>query len=314
MTREAGRKTVRTVFDTRPDTGYDDDIFRRYHFPDVYLAKARKGVGDWVVYREPRRGGGREGYVAVARVARIEPDPKKPRSSYAHMTDFLPFDTIVPLHSGTEYYEAALNAVENPSLIGAWLRGKSIRNISAAEFAAIARAGLAQTLGAARAQGSERGDSRMDPSMVAFIRAPQEEQERRISQMLVNRPLRDAAFRTSVVDAYDEQCAVTGLRIINGGGRAEVQAAHIWPVADGGPGIVQNGIALSATCHWLFDRHLISLSDNYGLLVSHNRVPGELRNLFEKQVDRIHLPTDERLWPRPEFVIRHRERFAGHGP
>ena len=27
--------------------------------------------------------------------------------------------------------------------------------------------------------------------------------------MLVNRPLRDAAFRTSVVDAYDEQCAVT---------------------------------------------------------------------------------------------------------
>ena len=216
----------------------------------------------------------------------IEPDPKKPRSSYAHMTDFLPFDTVVPLHSGTEYYEAALNAVANPSLIGAWPRGKSIRNISDAEFAAIARAGLAQTLDAARAQGSEQGDPRMDPSMDALIRAPQEEQERRISQMLVNRPLRDAAFRTSVVKAYDERCAVTRLRIVNGGGRAEVQAAHIWPVADGGPDIVQNGIALSATCHWLFDRHLISLTDDYVLLVSHNRVPSELRNLFEKQVDR----------------------------
>ena len=59
-----------------------------------------------------------------------------------HLTDFLPFDTVVPLRSGTEYYEAALNAVENPSRIGAALRGKSMRTFSAAEFASIARAGL----------------------------------------------------------------------------------------------------------------------------------------------------------------------------
>ena len=150
-----------------------------------------------------------------------------------HLTDFLPFDTVVPLRSGTEYYEAALNAVENPSRIGAALRGKSMRTFSAAEFASIARAGLAETLDAARAHGSEYSDSRMDPSMEALIRAPRDEQERRIMQMLSNRPLRDAAFRTSVVNAYDEQCTVTRLRIINGGGRAEVQAAHIWPVADG---------------------------------------------------------------------------------
>ncbi len=67
----------------------------------------------------------------------------------------------------------------------------------------------------------------------------------------------------AVVSAYDERCAVSRLRIINGGGRAEVEAAHIWPFADGGPDVVRNGLALSATCHWLFDRHLISLSDDY---------------------------------------------------
>ena len=129
--------------------------------------------------------------------------------------------------------------------------------------------------------------------------------------MLVNRSLRDAAFRTSVVEAYKETCAVTGLRIVNGGGSVEVQAAHIWSVADGGADIVQNGIALSATCHWLFDRHLISLGDDYGLLVSHNRVPSELRSLFENQIDRIHLPSDKRLWPRLDFIALHREKFAG---
>ena len=112
-----------------------------------------------------------------------------------------------------------------------------------------------------------------------------------------------------MVSAYGETCAVTGLRIVNGGGKVEVQAAHIWSVKDGGPDIVQNGLALSATSHWLFDRHLISLTDDYGLLVSHNRIPGELRGLFAKQLDRINLPSDERRWPRRDFIALHREKF-----
>ena len=43
--------------DARCDTAYDDDIARRCHFPNAYLGEARKSVGDWIVYREPRRGG-----------------------------------------------------------------------------------------------------------------------------------------------------------------------------------------------------------------------------------------------------------------
>jgi hypothetical protein len=37
------------------------------------------------------------------------------------------------------------------------------------------------------------------------------------------------------------------LQIINGGGRTEVQAAHIRPVAAGGSDSVRNGLALSGT-------------------------------------------------------------------
>ena len=127
--------------------------------------------------------------------------------------------------------------------------------------------------------------------------------------LLVNRPLRDWAFRRSVVTAYKETCAVTGLRMVNGGGKAEVQAAHIRAVEHDGPDLVQNGIALSATCHWLFDRHLISLTNDYGLLVAHNRVPGEFQNLFSRQLERIHLPDHEHLWPHPAYIEWHRERF-----
>jgi putative restriction endonuclease len=98
--------------------------------------------------------------------------------------------------------------------------------------------------------------------------------------------------------------------MVNGGGKAEVQAAHIWSVASGGPDVVQNGLALLATVHWLFDRHLISLTDDYRLLVSHNKVPNELQNLFAKQMDRILLPKDRKQWPHPAYIARHREVFG----
>lgn len=302
---------MKAVFDTRSDTAYDDDIVRRYHFPNTYLREARKSLGDWVVYREPRRGGGRQGYVAVARVMSIEADPSREGHSYAHVEGFLPFDVVVPLRGDEAYYEVRLNAVETRLRIGSALQGKSIRTISDSEFAAIVCAGLVETLNPANSHGFAHADDEDDSSVPPAGDVPLERQERRIVQMLTNRPFRNRAFRGSVMKAYEDRCAVTRIRIVNGGGRVEAQAAHIWPVDDGGPDIVQNGIALSATCHWLFDRHLISLTDDYGLLVSHNRVPGELRTLFATQVERIHLPRDERLWPRREYVARHRERFAG---
>ena len=150
-----------------------------------------------------------------------------------------------------------------------------------------------------------------DPETLALLNASEEEQERRVVQILMNRKIRDASFRRQVCQAYDNTCAITGLRMVNGGGKAEAQAAHIWSVAAGGPDVVQNGLALSATVHWLFDRHLISLADDYGLLVSHNRVPGELRSLFDRQLQRIRLPKNQALWPRPQYIQRHRAAFFG---
>lgn len=302
---------MKAIFDTRPGTDYDDDISRRYHFPDRYLAQAKSAVGDWIAYREPRRAGGRSGYVAVARLAAVSRDPRLPQHSYAHLEDYLPFDAVVPLRRPEGgHYEMALDAVRSPSLIGSSLQGRSIRTISDQEFGAIARAGLRETLSPQEAVRLGLGADMADPETAELLRLPKEKQERRIVSMLVNRRIRDAAFRRAVCDAYDNTCAVTGLRIVNGGGRSETQAAHIWPVAAGGLDVVQNGIALSSTIHWLFDRHLISLTPELGLLISHNKVPAELRSLFPRQEERIRLPSDRRLWPHPDYVRRHQEAFG----
>lgn len=298
---------MKGVFDTRPGSGYDDEIPTRYR----YLEEAKKTVGDWIVYRSPRRGGGRVGYFATARVMAIDADSANSTHSYARMADYLEFDEVVPLRSNTGFYERQLDLVDRPSLIGRTLQGRSVRTISELEFGDIVRSGLQETLDPSNAVRLELDAAHLDPETLALVRAPEEEQERRVVQILMNRKVRDASFRRHVCDAYENTCAITGLQMVNGGGKAEVQAAHIWSVATGGPDVVRNGLALSATVHWLFDRHLISLTDDYGLLVSHNKVPGDLQGLFRNQLQRIRLPRDQTQWPYLDYVRRHRAAYVG---
>jgi putative restriction endonuclease len=301
---------MKGVFDTKAGSGYDDDLPRRYHFPRQYRAMADALIGSWIVYREPQRNRGRRAYIAAARVLRVDDDPGKPGHAYAYVNDYLAFDRLVPLVVGGRYAEAPLRAIAKPEEVGRYLQGRSIRQLAEEDFARIVRSGLQITLDPANALKLELDDEHVDSETLSILEAPMSEQERRIGQILVNRKIRDASFRSQVCGAYDNRCAVTGLRMINGGGKPEAQAAHIWAVSQGGPDVVQNGIALSGTVHWLFDRHLISLTDDYRLLVSHNQVPADLRSLFANQMNRIHLPADQRQWPHPVYVAKHRDRFA----
>ena len=299
---------MKGIFDTKANSGYDDEITWRYHFPRQYRAIAEGIVGDWIIYREPRRNGGRQAYVAVAKVSHIEEDPDQPGYAYAIVEDYLPFDHPVPFSSNGAYAETVLAGID-PTRVGAYLQGKSIRTIPASDFAAIVQAGLGETLAPENAVRLELDRQHLDPETAALVSAPPAEQARRIEQVILNRKIRDAAFRSRICEAYGKRCAFTGLLIFDGNGNAEVQAAHIWAVASGGPDVTQNGLALSATIHWTFDRHLVSLTDDYRLLISHNRIPRELHALFAAQVNRILLPADRALWPHPDYIARHRELF-----
>jgi putative restriction endonuclease len=300
---------MKGVFEISGVSRYDDLIAERYHFPRTYLRAAEACVGDWIVYRETGSGGGRKAYVAAGLVHSIDPDPVSDTLFYARIIDFIEFDRPVPYRDENgRFAERMLRDLDRPAIAGRALRGRSVRGIDDADFAAIVNRGLVETLAPEHAVRLELDARHIDEPTAALLASPPD--EHRVAQLLVNRKVRSAAFRGHVLDAYDNRCAATGLRMINGGGKAEAQAAHIWSVADGGPDIVQNGIALSATAHWLFDRHLISLDDECRLLVSHNKVPSEFLRLFPQPGGRVHLPDDPRLHPRPEYVARHRARFA----
>ena len=127
-----------------------------------------------------------------------------------------------------------------------------------------------------------------------------------IEQTIARIP-RDRAFRKHVLDAYDSRCALTGLKLINGGGRAEVEAAHIKPVANRGPDTVRNGIALSGTVHWMFDRGLVGLSNDLDILVSRQaNDPDQIWDLVNDSRKAIE-PANPALRPHPKFLEWHRD-------
>ena len=178
----------------------------------------------------------------------------------------------------------------------------AVRRLPDAEFAAIVRLGLPVDLERQEAVRYDRVTGDMDPA------APF---ERPVLERLVSRPYRDVAFRRKVREAYDYRCAMSGLRLRNGGGRPEVNAAHVRPVERQGSDSVRNGLALSGTLHWMFDRGLLSVADDGSILVSRNKVPKEVSDRLIVPNGRLALPRQARDWPHPENLRWHRENVFG---
>jgi putative restriction endonuclease len=101
---------------------------------------------------------------------------------------------------------------------------------------------------------------------------------------------------------------MSGLRIVNGGGRAEVQAAHIRPVSEDGPDSLRNGVALTGTVHWMFDRGLVSIDDDYTILIAKDRLPDTALRLLNEN-HRLLLPAREDLRPHKHFLSYHRNNI-----
>jgi putative restriction endonuclease len=299
---------VKAVFTTKIDPAYDDLPEQRYHFPRTYLRQAEATVGDWIAYYEPRRPGaagtgGRQAYFAAARVLRVRPDPALADHFYADVGDYLEFDRPVPFREGERYFESALQRDDGGTSKGAF--GRAVRSVPEAEFDTILAAGFAPVIGleAAREALGAQLPAGFEDEPATF--------ERPLVERLSVRPFRDAAFVVAVKRAYGDTCAFTGLKIVNGGGRAEAQAAHIRPVANAGPDSVRNGLALSATAHWMFDRGLVSVDDDRTLLVARDRVPEAARRLFLPD-GRILAPHRPDWCPHPQFLRYHRENvFKG---
>lgn len=297
--------TTKGVFVTGPYSEYGDDPPHFYRFGPQWLNAAHRVVDNWIVYQEPRRAGGR-GYFAVGKVQKIVPDPDNEGMFLALIEPgtFLEFGRDVPFQLDGRAVERGL--LDANGRLNNGRAVQSIRPVSNADFNRIVELGLMD----AEPEMPRVGQFETVPSMVA--EAGQEAFEGPVDRatILVNRKFRDARFRRAVLHVYEGRCAITGMRLVNGGGRLETEAAHIMGVGNGGPDAVNNGIALSGTVHWMFDRGLIGMSDAGDILLSTkiNDREGIEKMIYADR--RARWPLAPALRPHPRYLAWHRKQFG----
>ncbi len=263
----------------------------------MYRSRIEQTVGDWIIYYEPRSDGGRKVYFAMARVLRVEPDLKRSGHYYARISDYIEFPAPVAFRTEGSYLESSLQ-LPNGSINSATNR-TAVRILPRNEFEHICRLGMAPAL----------EDTNIKPEEA--VAETQSEYSGPRPSVLTARPLRDAAFARIVRNAYDRTCAMTGLHLVNGGGRCEIEAAHIRPVEDDGPDSPRNGLALCRTVHWLFDRGFLSVEDNGSILQAAKLVPDPVKRLLNPEGS-IRLPSIRNAAPHSVFLRWHREnKFKG---
>lgn len=203
---------------------YDDEPDVQYDFPKAYLGAVSAAVGDWVVYYEPVKAGDK-GYFAVAKIAEVIPKPGAEGRYLALIApgSFLQFDRDVPRLEGGRPLEAALAGADGlPAKGGAVQLAE--RRLPEREFERIVGLGLPADLEEVEATRYDL-KKEMDAQVEPFVRP--------VLERLTRRPFRDVAFRRRVREAYDYRCAVSGLRLRNGG-RAARSAGGAYPARGAG--------------------------------------------------------------------------------
>jgi putative restriction endonuclease len=100
---------------------------------------------------------------------------------------------------------------------------------------------------------------RVAEKQVAFTWEPEEEEQKKV---------RDQGFRKIIVTLYEHRCSLCGLRMITPEGYTAVDAAHIMPWSESHDDRPTNGMALCKLCHWSFDKGLMSVGEDYEVMIS----------------------------------------------
>ena len=106
-------------------------------------------------------------------------------------------------------------------------------------------------------------------------------------------------FRSSLIDAYAGQCAITGCSIVE-----ILEAAHVRGYLGEYTNRVDNGLLLRADLHTLFDLHRIWVDDTFVVRVAES-LRGTEYEVYDGQ--KLLLPRRSANHPKPEHLAHHRQ-------
>lgn len=119
--------------------------------------------------------------------------------------------------------------------------------------------------------------------------------------------LRNHLFKRQVVLNYQDTCAISKLKIASISEISLIDACHIIPFSISYDDTISNGFPLSPTLHRAFDRGLISIDENYKVIVSKSFIEQEKSVYSIKQFEgkKILLPNNKNLYPNIEHFVWH---------
>lgn len=106
-------------------------------------------------------------------------------------------------------------------------------------------------------------------------------------------------FRSSLIEAYAGQCAITGCSIVE-----ILEAAHVRGYLGEYTNRVDNGLLLRADLHTLFDLHRIWVDDGFVVRVAES-LRGTEYEIYDGQ--KLRLPKRSTHHPKPEHLSHHRQ-------
>lgn len=198
-----------------------------------------------------------------------------------HLTDDVPMDLLTPLREG-DVHGRLDSAIEqelrgNPDLLA-----RTVRGIVDGQFPSTIAPDVLAAVG-------------FDPDLLdAGVSMPREVARRRSAQ-----------WRRAIVEAWDGACAFCGFDGQLGGAPVGLEAAHVRWFNFGGPDELDNGLALCALHHKLFDRGALGLSPENRVLVSSSfRAVGTGRAVYDLH-GRVLSPRPGSQLPAREYVSWH---------
>lgn len=108
-----------------------------------------------------------------------------------------------------------------------------------------------------------------------------------------------AAFRAQILEAYSNQCAITGCKAV-----AVLEAAHIVPYRGEHTHRVDNGLLLRADIHTLFDLGLLWITEELKVAVADSLADTEYADLIGQA---LRLPKRAGDRPNPVHLEAHRD-------
>jgi putative restriction endonuclease len=150
----------------------------------------------------------------------------------------------------------------------------------------------------------------VEATTVGMAREPTADVMARLRYMAaVSRRIGQAAFRESVLNAYQSRCSLCRL-----GHRVLLDAAHIIPDSDGGASVVTNGISMCKIHHAAYDSDIIGIRPDHVAEVRSDvltEVDGPMlrHGLQELHGATLHLPRSPINRPRKDWLERRYERF-----